>query len=63
MVYYYGAAAHCVDCATWADMTAEDATDSEGNPVGVAFECSEDAWSEVCDDCGGLCRVVYGFTN
>ena len=56
--YAYDADLHCPGCATVANMTGENATDSEGNPVGVLFDTDEtgDAGPEHCGTCGDPLR-------
>jgi hypothetical protein len=53
--YTYNAGAHCPDCATAAGMTADGATDSEGNMPGVAYAWDETpAHGVTCDTCGDV---------
>ena len=49
--YAYDANVSCVDCTPPA-IRAEDATDSEGNPVHPIFASDEDCADAVCSICG-----------
>lgn len=55
LAYAYDADTHCPDCAAEAGMTSEDATDSEGNGVGVIFASDASNYDDrglYCGDCG-----------
>lgn len=53
--FAYEADLHCLDCASAAGMTREDAEDEEGNPVGVVFHDADiPDEGEHCGTCGAV---------